>query len=384
MVGGIEAMIQHWKEEFHANSILNEYFAKDKNNYERIHSLINAFKGAGINVDDEVLKDYLAIKYLRNTIVHARWKKEEKVWVEQRGFPTDTRKLTEEHWHKILEVNENMMMYIALTSPELRKRIGETDVIKIRTKKEESLKPLIIRRENMPFLIYQNLANIASEFYGWIVKAATSDRYNWHKDLSDQQLNSLSHKDAKRLFYLAAKKASKEDFNGVSECRKLIRDIFFFWNLYKQETFDRNDVDIKKMQDSLTILERLHKMKSYPQNPYISLLCKQELPPKIKTEIVKCCLRNYEGLSETKIIDSLRIGKLTYDFLPDITPVLLFCVYLPIVIDENNVEELSNYKDFILTAMKLHIVWYFLVEKHESPDTSELLFYEELFNELIK
>lgn len=113
MVGAIEHMLQEWRDRDRLG-ILDQYFSQGANNSERVQSLYEAFKNAGVRVDREVFADYLAIKYLRNTIVHARWKPHEKEWLEQRGFPTDTRKLTEEHWRKMQLVNENMMFYIAI------------------------------------------------------------------------------------------------------------------------------------------------------------------------------------------------------------------------------------------------------------------------------
>ena len=85
-------------------------------NGDRVASLYEAFCEAGIQVDRQVFDDYLAIKYLRNTIVHGRWKNHEKEWLDRRGFPTATRKLTKEHLDRIEHVNQNMMLYIFLTS----------------------------------------------------------------------------------------------------------------------------------------------------------------------------------------------------------------------------------------------------------------------------
>jgi len=95
MIGSIELMLSDWRAKDH-NDILKVYFDDKHTNGERINALCAAFQGAGITVDPEVFNDYLAIKYLRNTIVHHKWKDHEKDWLEQRGFPTDTRQLTED------------------------------------------------------------------------------------------------------------------------------------------------------------------------------------------------------------------------------------------------------------------------------------------------
>jgi len=383
MVGSIEAMMQHWREK-KGGTILDKYFTKDKRikNSERIRSLTEAFRKAGINVDVEIFKDYLAIKYLRNTIIHARWKPPEAEWVEKRGFPLDTRKLTEEHWYKILEVNENMMMYVALTDPELKKKVRESDLIKIKMKKEEKLRPWIIKRRDLPFIIFRNLENIASEIYEWIEKAATSEKYSWSKGLSFKELEKLSDEDKRRRFYIAAKKASKRGFKGILKCRQLMEDVLFFWNLYKQETFVKNNIQQKEVETCLKVIMKLHRRKSYPEGPFISLLWTRKLPFESKKEIVKSCIRNYAGFTGSEILRSLEIGKLTYDFLPNITPVLLFLVYFPIINDEK-AKTLMNDVNFILNVWKLREAWYLFVEKRMSPDVSKWSFYEKLFCELL-
>jgi len=121
MIGSIEAMFLEWKKQDKIG-VLETWFAdKDSSgkkitNGERVRVLYDAFRQAGIAVDTEVFDDFLAIKYLRNTIVHGKWKSHEKEWLEKRGFPTDTRSLSEKHWNRMQAVNDNMMLYIALTS----------------------------------------------------------------------------------------------------------------------------------------------------------------------------------------------------------------------------------------------------------------------------
>lgn len=125
MIGSIEAMLEAWRDQDHLG-VLDPYFAKDVPNGERVSSLYEAFVAVGIQVDRGVFDDYLAIKYLRNTIVHGKWKENEKKWLDSRGFPTDTRKLTKECFDRIEHVYENMMLYVALTSVPATKEAGQT------------------------------------------------------------------------------------------------------------------------------------------------------------------------------------------------------------------------------------------------------------------
>jgi hypothetical protein len=116
VVGAIDAMLAEWRDAQRDRAgVLDQWFEQKAKNGERVRNLYQAFTDADIPVDEEVFSDYLAIKYLRNTIVHGRWHEHEKEWLDQRGFPTDARRLSTEHLHKIDHVTQNMMFYIFLT-----------------------------------------------------------------------------------------------------------------------------------------------------------------------------------------------------------------------------------------------------------------------------
>ncbi|MEM2351528.1 MAG: hypothetical protein QXT26_03890 [Thermoproteota archaeon] len=84
MVDGIEAMRQYWNEVI-SSGIFNTYLKATKNS-ERVQNLYEILNKYG-SIDRGILEDYLALKYLRNVIVHAKWRHHEKEWVEKRGSP---------------------------------------------------------------------------------------------------------------------------------------------------------------------------------------------------------------------------------------------------------------------------------------------------------
>jgi len=67
----IEIMLQTWQERDQIG-ILSQYFKEGFSNGYRVNALCPAFRQASIPVHPDVFKDFLAIKYLRNTIVHGR------------------------------------------------------------------------------------------------------------------------------------------------------------------------------------------------------------------------------------------------------------------------------------------------------------------------
>src|SRR6266496_375859 len=180
MIGSIEAMLDRWRTRDNLK-ILGAYFAKPQKeveNVDRVKSLRAAFVNNGINVKHDVFDDYLAIKYIRNAIVHASWenksghlKQDQVNWIAARKFPTDTRKLNEEHWQRIEWVNENMMFYIALTG--IANTQGRPDLKDVGM----SVRPLpdttgIIALDEWPRLYWSNLERISAVIGAQIQGAA--------------------------------------------------------------------------------------------------------------------------------------------------------------------------------------------------------------------
>jgi len=379
IVGGIEAMLQHWIEEFGVQE-LAIYFEKDVKNSERVQALYNAFKKKGVNVDIEILNDYLAIKYLRNTICHARWYTHEREWCKKRGFPTDVRKLSEEDLYRILEVYENMIMYIALTGiPELSRTISKDRIIRVKKKREE-LKPMIIRRKDLPYIIIRNLERIESEICNRIEKVVISKKYNWPKGLTPEEVKKQSSEDTTTSFYTAVKRARDEGNNEIIEQRELIKDAIYFWKLYKEETFEKNNITLADIEKSLETLTFLNQRKFYITP--LPFSWDEKLPQQVKMQLVKIRGGIPQGISEDQIIKSLDVGKLTYDFIPNIAIVSLFAEYFPLIDPEIAKNQMNEIR-FILTAWKLRVAWYDYMERREQSDASTWNFYEELLSKLL-
>ena len=66
---------------------------------------------SGENADGDVLADFIAIKLLRNRLIHTD--PETKGLVEERGFPADVRQLNCDHLSRIREVSDLMRGYLA-------------------------------------------------------------------------------------------------------------------------------------------------------------------------------------------------------------------------------------------------------------------------------
>lgn len=205
MVGSIEAMLENWKAK-DTNNILAPYFIQSSNE-ERINALTNNFRTNGINVEEKILKQYLAIKYVRNTIIHSRWKENEIELIKQQGFPTDTRNLTNDHLQIMYSVNIEMMKYIAST------QIKDLHKLESYTKLPE-VKRYFTKSELAGFL-WNNLEKI----YGLI-------------------------------------------YEGKEISQSMVDESIYDWNLYKEIVL-ANFIDFEKIDSSAKILQDLVDNKRY-------------------------------------------------------------------------------------------------------------------------
>ncbi len=374
VVGSIEAMLESWRDRDEIKC-LESYFAnRDISNRDRITSLWRSFTDAGIQVDREVFDDYLAIKYLRNTIIHGRWKENEKVWLDARGFPTDTQMLEKDHLDKIEHVNQNMMFYIALTaltkpdSPRPAKlvRLDET----MTRRKDETG---ILRIRDMERIIWNNLERIDAYIYSDIEKVAVSKEYDWTEGRSLPELEALGHQECKRMFYLAVRRAGEDSHERLIQHRNLAREALEFWREYRQRTLTPLEASLRPMLDVLTSVQFDPELLEWP--------VLANVPDDIARALIDRLLPG--PLTGEQIIDALRIGKLAYDRMPNITAVTLFSVRLPLVDPENTQVYLAE-AEWAIDVFRLNRAWYQCVEHRSRLNDESIAFYVDICRELGK
>ena len=364
MIGSIEAMLQEWKDSDKIG-ILELYFTEKSSNADRIESLCNAFINAGIPVEREVFDDYLAIKYLRNTIVHSGWKDKEKEWLNQRNFPTDTRKLTENHWRKMDYVNQNMMLYIFTTSVKGDISAPSSQTIKVpETTNENDLG--IVELRDIPNIFWLNLEKIDSHIYPAIEKSAITEKYYWAKELSKDQIEQMPHQERKRRFYLAARLAGEDGFPQLVRLQSFAEKALSSWQEYWRLTFDYNGISLEDLKKSLEVLGELHKKRSYPKSGSF-ILINQEISLEIMTKLIQELIEDYEPFTEQDIAFALSKGKDVYETMHNITPVQLLALHLPII-DPKNTSSYIQEAEKAIAASELNDYWYSYIEQANAPD----------------
>ena len=347
MIGSIEHALEHWKNE-DTNGILQAYFAthdqsgKKIENGDKVRNLRQAFVNAGVKVDEEVFEDYLAIKYLRNTIIHSEWKKPENdqvVHIVNRGFPTDTRKLTEEHWKKMQSVNDNMLFYISLAYLGIPLNKFSNKTLKIERNNNGKSDLGLISKEDISIMLWRNLEKISKVLTQDMREPQLLEKYNWAENYSENEVKEMEDDKRKKLYYLALRRAGRDKFSALTKNQNLIETALDSWTEYWKMTFEQSNMSREKVIKAKDIL----------------------------------CNFSGENLTEEQKLSALSFGEQVYNFLPNITPVYLFLVQAPIV-DPNNSSKYFELGKVALECMELKVRWRNLLE-NTNDDVS---FYRDL------
>lgn len=379
-VQAIEIMLQTWQERDRIG-ILSQYFKEGTSNGDRINALCSAFRQAGIDVDPEVFEDFLAIKYLRNTIVHGRWNAHEKEWLDSRGFPTDLRRLTKEHLDRVSHVYQNMAFYIFLTSVAARRAPKNERLVKLEEATSNIVDvPSILRADDINRIIWRNLERIDYYIYQDIEKVVCSEKYNWAQGLSIEDLNQMEDHERKRLFYLSAWRAGKEDEPLLARHRPLAKEALAFWQEYWQRAVVSQGLDEEQINQALQVLTSPHFCPELPVWSGSGFLSDEAF--------VKLLDATWPQLEEAmpwnkrEVEQALFAGKRAYKLVPNKTPLTLLSVHLPIV-DPANVVIYCREAKRALSVLKLHLAWYYCVEQHKRFTGDDLDWYVRLCEEFI-
>lgn len=330
IIGNIEAMIKEWSQ-YNDNDILSGFFDNNKSNTLRIENLYEAFVNNEINVDKEILQDYLAIKYLRNTVVHSGWNENQKKFILERNFPIDSRDLNDTHLQKMKNVNENMMVYIMMTSFLDSKKnsfVNSGDIIRNNVGFPET--DGIITKKQFPNLIWNNLSRIISRFE-LIFDEAQSEANN-------------------ELLYLS-------------------EEALFFWNEYKRYKLTREIISKESIETSLNILQDLLQYQYFIKFP-IGINNLKNLYYSIDENQISedQLITLFKGDIKYSAIDSLKAiikGEEIYNSIPNITILKLFVYYLPRVLPEEAKYFIKEAKE-ILTLFKLSRYYYHYIEQNSN------------------
>ncbi|MGQ4706338.1 hypothetical protein [Bacillus thuringiensis] len=312
MIGGIENAINSWKEQDNL-LILKIYFKKKASNEQKINSLYEAFVQHGLIVDKSVFDDYLAIKYLRNDIIHAgNSKPYERDWIITRGFPLNIMQFNSSHWEKIVTVEQNLiqyLMYVLALSP-----IGGQVCMSVELQKNE-------------------------------YKDKEKTKHLKKNDFAGIYLNNI------REVYYNYRKMGFSSLEDLIQDMEFIEEIKYSWKGYCEIAINKFNFCFAEIEDSISVLEYLHDNKLYIGS---ALRPSGEIAEQIFSEV-----------KEEKFIKAIKLGQ-EIDKLPVRSiPVQLFLL-IAFTHSEHRTYFLEEGKKLLMMS-KLAWYWYYYVEYHKYP-----------------
>jgi hypothetical protein len=380
MVGGIEMMLETWRER-DSLKVLDTWFAEKASNGDRVQRLCEAFRQKSIGVDKGVFDDFLAIKYIRNTIIHSRWKPNERNYVESRNFPGDARRLKREHLNRMVSINQSMMFYIALTGiadAGAMEKIGQPASAAPTRVREEDVSG-IVRAKDIPTIYWNNLDRISESILQDVYKATSSGEYAWSSGFTKDEVETLAWEEKKKLFYLSARRAGEAGYTLLVQHKEIAREGLEFWKEYWRLTFERRGITLKDMRQCLNVLRHLHARSLYPTGPFE---LPDGLPDELARQFVRSILPSYAPLTDDEVVRSLRVGKVAYETVPNIGVASLLITLLPSV-DPENTDEYLMEGERALSAMELNAQWYFYVEQRKPPESGPFDFQRKISTEFM-
>jgi hypothetical protein len=361
MIGSIEAMLERWKERDTSN-ILESYFTPDRvSNAVRLERLSNAFSSKGINVNPAVFDDYLAIKYLRNAIVHANWqaasgevKQQQIDWLVSRGFPADSRDLKEEHWQKLEWVNENMMLYIAISGIADIRPDPDKSPVGVGMRKLPDTRGIL---ENSDFrrMYWGNLERVDAAIYEVIEVAAVHPEFSWTNGLTHDELNGLSREAQKYRFYQSAHVAAAQGFKPLTDIAGYADNAVQCWNEYVRLVPEFEELGRGEVKDALLVFQAMRdgglRAKGGMIPPW-----QPHTPVEIIEELSKLLFENTGELAIAKIAEALYLGAKAKRAMQNITPLSVFSIKLPIIAPSRK-SEFAETADHMADVFELGIAW---------------------------
>jgi len=269
-------------------------------------------------------------------------------------------------------------LYIALTSSAGRNARNPQQLIRLDETVTRRMDDTgILRLRDIDRIIWINLERIDAHIYADIENTVTSDQYDWAKGYTPEDRGRLARDERKLLFYLAARRAGEANYELLAQHRALATEALEFWHEYWQRVMTPLAMDRERVQRALHVLESPH---FRPEIPIWSAVC--NLPEDHDANrLVTSVLQGDAPFTSDQVVDALRAGKLAYEAMPNITPVTLLTVRLPIV-DPTNTSTYLWEADRALSMFRLNRAWYSCVENHRAFNDENLEFYMRIRQEL--
>jgi hypothetical protein len=309
----LEHGLDAWQQEENLDG-LDAYFRTRGTAHERAAALGRALENAGVEVNGRVIDDLVAVKLLRNAIVHGDWNKREddRRWVQERGFPGDVRDLGFHHWRRIQEVKRDIETYVCAAMLGVGQLPRGEDI--------RDVECTVLTREDLGGVFGWNLGRIRTRSLRAVDAAAiacldpdvVADR--------DEQLYLLWE-------------ASRRDPGIFEQERGLVDLAVLSWNHVCSLVLEPAKItDARRLEAAAGVIEELRAT----SHAWLPLLAGDD--PKLVEMLLREALSEAPGARRDEIESALALGRGVRDHFSDPSPCDLLAVVLPILAPDRTLE----------------------------------------------
>lgn len=333
-------------------------------NAERIRMLGQAFQQLDVSVSKNVLRDLLVLKYLRNVVVHSRWKAHEKKLAIARGFPADLRQLRKEHWLRILGTYDAMIRAIFGAKHRLPLKIGA--MMGEELAKFDVDDSGLLRTGDIISVLRTMLDRIAETVSDYIFSDEVRSRVGRSESWPDNP--PTTHYEVKNLFLQTAYDMSACGEKFLQKHAGLGAEAIMGWRMLRAAVLSDQEVDRSDIVRANAVLTVIHESELYPPVWGDALLGMLRMPS--GRELLAKEWDRPEEISMEAFVQAMNIGRGAYETIgSSIGPSILLLVYLPIV-DPAKSKEYVSEGSFALEAFTLGKRWIAAVQR-KAPNFGE-------------
>jgi hypothetical protein len=160
--------------------------------------------------------------------------------------------------------------------------------------------------------------------------------------------------------------------------RAWAQEALAFWHEYWQRAATAFRLDEAEISDALELLESPEFTRAAGDAGRCWLL--HNLPDEGAALLVDSAVDGETSFTSQQVVNAFKAGSRAYEFVPNITPVTLFTVRIPIA-DPANTPVYIREANRALRAFRLNCAWYSWVEYRRPPGGEGLEFYDQISQE---
>ena len=378
MVGNVEAWLRAWAKR-EPDLGLETYFARSVKNRKKVEVVRAALEKRGIALDEDVTGMYLAVKYLRNIIVHSvhEPREDDIQWITDHGFPADPRLLRADHWWTIFDLNNLIVRVIWLAGSfgDHRGEVGGPWSLPDGTHYERLG---LVCKENLPRIFWRNLEKISMRLDRVIEGTVSSGDWHWARGRPETDANEMEWQEVQRLKLLTARSAAHDGSTLLNEHQHLGEAALESWREYWRLTSEVHHLTVSDTESAQAVLTKLGELGVYPKGGFLPWT--EEVEAELGLDAIRLALEGYAPLAEAQIAEALTTGRNVYNLGANPTAAMLLATQLPAVDPERTVTYLEEAETALL-AYELARAWYSYVEHGSFEIPSLAPFYRRMLNE---